>query len=122
MRTILIVEDEPTVLLLAEGFIAALGHATQTAHNGSEALALLQDDNVIDLLFTDLDLGVDPDGLALAKAAVEQRPHLQVLYTSGQSVTDGLQALMVEGSAFLPKPYTPQDLEAAIVSLLPTAN
>ena len=38
------------------------------------------------------------------------RPELKVLYTSGQAVTDGMAALFVNNSAFLPKPYTVEQL------------
>ena len=38
------------------------------------------------------------------------RPELKVLYTSGQAVTDGMAALFVKDSAFLPKPYTVEQL------------
>jgi hypothetical protein len=38
------------------------------------------------------------------------RPGLKVLYTSGQGVTDGMIALFVENSAYLPKPYTVEQL------------
>ena len=42
---------------------------------------------------------------------------MPVLYTSGHSVTDGMQALFVERSTFLPKPYTAQDLTDAVSAL-----
>ncbi|MGO4128140.1 response regulator [Inquilinus sp. YAF38] len=122
MTTTLIAEDEPTILALAEGFIAALGHSTLTAHNGIEALALIESEAPIDLLFTDINLGKPPDGFDLARTARERRPELKVLYTSGQAMTDGMQALMVEGGVFLPKPYTPDELMASITSLLPMQN
>jgi hypothetical protein len=48
--------------------------------------------------------------LSLAVQAVETRPALKVLYTSGQAVTDGMMALFVKNSAFLPKPYTVEQL------------
>jgi hypothetical protein len=65
----------------------------------------------IDLLFIDLNLkGESEAGLSLAVQAVEMRPALKVLYTSGQAVTDGMMALFVKNSAFLPKPYTVEQL------------
>lgn len=122
MTTTLIAEDEPTILALAEGLVASLGHSTLTAHNGVEALALIESEMPIDLLFTDINLGKPPDGFDLARTARERRPELKVLYTSGQAMTDGMQALMVEGGVFLPKPYTPEELMASITSLLPMPN
>ena len=58
----------------------------------------------------------DPEaGLALASKAVERRPELKVLYTSDQGVTDGMQALFVKNSAFLPKPYTVDQLTGMLL-------
>jgi CheY-like chemotaxis protein len=56
-KTILVVEDEPTVLALAVSIIEDdLGYAALSAANAREALALLQQDQ-IDLLFTDQSAG-----------------------------------------------------------------
>jgi hypothetical protein len=58
----------------------------------------------------------DPEaGLKLATIAVEKRPELKVLYTSGQGVTDGMIALFVANSAYLPKPYTIDQLTATLL-------
>lgn len=110
----LIVEDEPTILSLTEALIDNLGHGTLTAHSASEALALVEGDNQIDLLFTDINLGVGPTGLEFAQTARERRPDLKVLYTSGQAMTDGMKTIMGKGSKFMPKPYTPEELRSSI--------
>jgi len=69
----------------------------------------------IELLFTDLGLQGDPQaGITLAAKAIQLRPDLKVLYTSGQGVTDGMIALFVEKSEFLPKPYTVDQLTATL--------
>ncbi len=47
-------------------------------------------------------------------AARRQRPDLKVLYTTGQGVTDGMKAMMVEGSAILEKSYTVEQLQHAL--------
>ncbi|MGB6749294.1 MAG: hypothetical protein WBE51_14880, partial [Xanthobacteraceae bacterium] len=53
-------------------------------------------------------------GLDLAKQAMERRPELKVLYTTGQGVTDGMIAMFVKGSAVLPKPYTVDQLQRSL--------
>jgi FixJ family two-component response regulator len=64
-------------------------------------------------LFTDINLPDGPDamdGLELARQAVELRPRLRVIYTTGGGRTDGMSALFVDGGIFLPKPYRTEQL------------
>ena len=114
---VLVAEDEPTVRTLAESIIAEFGYETFSAANAREALAVLDDGALITLLFTDINMPDGPDGLdglELARRAVEIRPELRVIYTTGGGLTDGMAALFVEGGSFLPKPFTPEQLIAAI--------
>lgn len=111
MAVILIVEDEDQVRVLAESFLQASGHKTLSAASVEQALVLLEGSDPIDLLFTDVKLQDDAEaGLSLATKAIQIRPKLRVLYTTAQGVTDGMIALFVENSAFLPKPYTVEQL------------
>ena len=112
---ILVVEDDDQVRVLGEALLEDAGHETLTAATVEQALALIDAEDRIDLLFTDLGLGDDVQaGLALATEARRRRPDLKVLYTTGQGVTDGMKALFVEPYGFLAKPYTPDDLRVAI--------
>ena len=118
MPCVLVAEDDEQVRVLAESIIQAAGYRTVSAATVPEALALLQDDTSVEAIFTDLQLVEDgPGGIELAAEARGIRPEIKVLYTTGEGVTDGTKALMVEGAAFLPKPYTPDDLTAAIQAL-----
>jgi len=115
--TVLVAEDEPTVRALAESIIEEVGYTTFSAANAREALALLEDGASITLLFTDINMPDGPDGLdglELARRAVELLPDLRVVYTTGGGLTDGMNALFVEGGTFLPKPFTRQQLVAAV--------
>jgi CheY-like chemotaxis protein len=117
--TVLVVEDEPTVRTLAESIIETLGFTIFSAANAREAIALLEQDEHIDLLFTDINLPDGPDaidGLELARKAVELRPGLRVIYTTGHGQTDGMTALFVEDATFLPKPYTAKHLTEAVLA------
>lgn len=114
---VLVAEDEPTVRALAESIIEELGYTTFSAANAREALALLEDGASITVLFTDINMPDGPDGLdglELARRAVELRPGLRVIYTTGGGLTDGMTALFVEGGTFLSKPYNGQRLVAAV--------
>jgi CheY-like chemotaxis protein len=111
---VLIVEDEPDLRVLAESNIADFGYTTLSAGNGNEAMVLLEEDKRIVLLFTDINMPDGHDGLELARCAIELRPGLRVLYTSGAAPTDGMTALFVEGATFLQKPYTRAELMQAV--------
>src|SRR5690349_20101795 len=89
VATILLVEDDEQVRVLAEGFRQVAGHTTLSAASPEQTLAVLASDQPVDLLFTDLNLNGDTEaGLSLATKAVEMRPDLKVLYTAAQGATD----------------------------------
>ena len=70
-----------------------------TDNSRSQSPECLEQDEYIDLLFTDINLPDGPnaiDGLELAQKAVEFRPGLRVIYTTGEGRTDGMTALFVE--------------------------
>src|SRR5262249_16784201 len=115
MPTVLIVEDEDQVRVLAESYLREQGHRTVSAATAEEALAVFEVVERIDVLFTDINLGGEIHaGLEAAKRARERQPDLAVLYTTGQAVTDGMRAMMVENSAVLEKPYTVDQLQTAL--------
>ena len=117
--TVLVVEDEPTVRALAESIIEVLGYRILSAANAREAIALLEQDEPIDVLFTDINLPDGPDatdGLELARKAVELCPNLRVIYTTGHGQTDGMTALFVDDATFLPKPYKVKQLTEAVLA------
>ena len=62
MANILLVEDEDQVRVLAESYLEEHGHTVLTAASTEGALAILQSDQPIDLLFTDLGLKTEVDG------------------------------------------------------------
>jgi DNA-binding NtrC family response regulator len=115
MATVLIVEDEDQVRVLAESYLREQGHQTVSAATAEEALAVFDVVDRIDVMFTDVILKGDLHaGLDMAKEAVGRRPDLKVLFTTGSAITDGLKAMMVDKSAVLEKPYTVDQLQAAL--------
>jgi CheY-like chemotaxis protein len=89
------------------------------ASDVDEALSLLRSPQHIDALFTDIYLKKAVlGGCELAHQAIKLWPKLRVLYTTGNSITDKMKALFVEGSHFLPKPYTQHQLQNAVEELL----
>ena len=119
MATVLIVEDEAVLLVLAESVLQTAGYDTLSASSLVEVQAIVESDSKFDLLFTDLTLHDDHDaGITAAKLVAEKRPGTPVLYTSGRELTDGLKATFVENSDFVGKPYTDQLLLGAMERLL----
>jgi CheY-like chemotaxis protein len=117
MAVVLVVEDEDQVRVLAESYLEEQGHQVLSAGTPAGALALLQQSQAVDLLFTDLDLKGDIHaGIELAKAAIKLCPQLRVLYTTGRAITDGVKARFVSGSATLVKPYTVDELRNSMLT------
>ena len=115
MGTVLIVEDEDQVRVLAESYLREQGHQTVSAATPEEALAVFEVVDRVDVMFTDVILKGDIHaGLELAKEAVQRRPELKVLFTTGSAITDGMKAMMVDKSAVLEKPYTVDQLQTAL--------
>ena len=115
MAVILIVEDDVFIREIAEMMIQDWGHHTLSASDVDEALSLLRSPQHIDALFTDIYLKTAVlGGCELAHQAIELRPKLRVLYTTGNSVTDKMKALFVEGKHFLLKPYTQDQLQNSV--------
>ena len=108
MAIILIVDDEVFIRGITEMIVQDLGHQTLVASDPDEALVHLQSPQPIDALFTDIRLKSNVfGGFELARQAITLRPELRVLYTTGSSLTDKMQALFVENAHFMQKPYTP---------------
>jgi CheY-like chemotaxis protein len=119
MAVILIVEDDVFIREVAVMLIQGWGHHTLAASDVDEALSLLRSPQHIDALFTDIYLKTEVlGGCELALQATKLRPNLRVLYTTGNSVTDKLKALFVEGTHFLRKPYTQLQLQNSVEDLL----
>ena len=121
MAVILIVEDDVFIREIADMMIQDCGHQTLSASDVDQALSLLRDPQHIDALFTDIYLKTAVlGGCELASQAIKLRPKLRVLYTTGNSITDKMKALFVEGAHFLRKPYTQHQLQDSVEGLLAT--
>jgi CheY-like chemotaxis protein len=119
MAVILIVEDEVFTRQVAEMMIQDWGYDTLSASDADEALSFLRSAQPIDALFTDIYLkNAVLGGCELAHQAIELRPKLRVLYTTGNFVTDKMRALFVEGTKCLCKPYTQDQLQDSFEALL----
>ena len=118
-ETVLLVEDEPGVRSLACRALRRFGYRVLEAGNGAEALKVArQSQDPIHLLLTDV---VMPEmgGRELALMLKRERPATRVLYTSGYPDAAGVQEEVQEAVvAYLPKPYTPEDLAKKVREVL----
>lgn len=81
--TILVVEDEVLIRLAVADYLRACGYRVLEASTGEEAQAIFGNDQHIDVLLTDIDLGRGMNGFELARWARETHPDVRILLTSG---------------------------------------
>ncbi len=117
--SILIVEDEAEIRNLAAALLKSYGYSVIEGQNATDALEILSGDKHVDLLFTDVAMPGDMNGIQLAARAMALRPDLQVLFTTGytqDSVPD--YDLIRDRYSMLSKPYEHVDLMRMIRVLL----
>ena len=118
-ETILLVEDEPSVLELAQRTLQQLGYNVLPCASPDEALRTFGEyQDRVQLLVTDL---VMPrmNGKDLAKRITARQPGVSVLFTSGYGENIiAKQGIIDDGIHFLGKPYRPQELARRVRGLL----
>lgn len=102
-RCILVVEDDE---LLRDTVVEALEspeHSILCATDGPQALAMIDQNDAIDVIFSDVSMPNGVSGIDLAFSVLARKPHIRVILASGYSKSQ-LPALPA-GVSFLPKPY-----------------
>ena len=118
-ETILLVEDEPSLLNLTMGMLKRRGYKVVGASSPAEALrAAEKHDGPIDLLMTDVILP-DMDGRELAEKVRALRPGIKLLFMSGHTA-DVLEpnGVLGEGVHFIQKPFKMKALASKLVQAL----
>ncbi len=118
-ETILVVEDDPAVRQMAVSLLEDLGYRVLEAENGADALAALQRNEGIDLMFSDIIMPGGMNGAELAIQARDRHPGLRVLHTSGYAEA----AVTRDGkigstNALLSKPYRKEELARKVRRVL----
>ncbi len=118
-ETILLVEDEPGVRTLVRDTLSIHGYTVLEARHGIEALLVgSQHGGSIHLLLTDVVMP-QMSGGELADQLRRVRPALAVLYMSGYTENAVVQhGVLAPGTAFLHKPFTPDELARKVRSVL----
>ena len=120
MKRILIAEDEESLRQLLAQALERRGYEVQTAPDGAAALKLFKE-RPADLVITDI-LMPEVEGLETIVALRKQRPNLKIIAISGGGYFAGGDYLPVAealgANRTLAKPFTIQELEEAVKSLL----
>jgi signal transduction histidine kinase/CheY-like chemotaxis protein len=118
-RTVLIVDDEPTVRMLITDALGELGYHCIEAGDGPAGLKILQSKDRIDLLITDVGLPGGLNGRQVADAARALRPDINVLFITGYAENAVLNHGHIErGMEVLTKPFAVSDLVSRVDRLL----
>ncbi len=111
--TILLVEDEAMVRTVAERALTRHGYKVLSATNGEEALEILGQGEEIALLVSDVVMPL-MDGPTMVREARKSLPDLPILFMSGYAEEQLRKSIDIANVAFLPKPFSVQELAEAV--------
>jgi CheY-like chemotaxis protein len=109
---VLVVEDEPLILLHAIQLVEEAGLSAIPASNADQAIAILEARSDIRIVFTDIDMPGSMDGLKLAEAIRRRWPPIELVLTSGH--VNIKQADVPDRARFFPKPYNDAQLKGVL--------
>jgi CheY-like chemotaxis protein len=120
-ETVLVVDDEATVRMLAREVLEEQGYAILEAEDGARGLGLVESGLRIDLLVTDVGLPGGMNGRQLADAARVLRPALKVLFITGfaENAVVG-QGHLDPGMHVMTKPFAMELLAARVRTIIGT--
>ncbi len=118
-ETVLIVDDEASILAVTTHTLETLGYRTLSASNGAEALALYaQFKHEIAAVLTDMAMPV-MDGATTIRGLTQINPEVRIIASSGWTANGSITKATEAGTKnFLAKPYTAGALLKTLRSLL----
>ena len=110
-ETVLVVEDEPLLRLLAADLLEDAGYTTLSASCAAEAVAILESRGSVDAVFSDIEMPGAMNGLSLAQHIRQHWPSVAVLLVSGR-----LAPMLTQDrrTGFLHKPYSQSEVVEAL--------
>src|SRR5438270_4479160 len=110
---ILVVDDEPTILLTLTAILELEGYDADSASGGAEAISAIRQHHY-DLVLTDLKMpGVD--GLAVLEAVRKSSPHsVTIMMTGYGSLHSAIEAVQAGAYEYLVKPTELEQLKLAV--------
>lgn len=118
-QSILVVEDEAIVRLMAVDMFEEAGFQVLEASTGERALDLIKTCDLA-ALFTDVDLANSIDGFYLARVVHDSHPDTPIIVVSGQR--EARDGQLPEGAHFIGKPYDPEAVTAALTEMIAAAD
>lgn len=129
MARLLVVDDEPTLVLLMRTVLEKAGHSVDSAENGQEALAKLgvQPENpaadLPDLVLLDVMMPVlDGVGVAAALKGHPRAGKVPILIVTAKGDLRPLFEAMPQVAGFFQKPFTPASLREAVARAVAPRN
>ena len=106
-ETVLIVDDEASILAVTTHTLETFGYRTLSASNGAEALAIYaQFEGEIAAVLTDMAMPV-MDGAATIRGLMQINPDIRIIASSGLTANGTIAKASESGTKhFLAKPYT----------------
>ena len=117
-ETILLVEDDALIRMSIARYLRECGYKVVETENANEArTVLLNEDTIIDVVLSDINISVLMEGFGLSKWLREQRPELEMIWAATLPRTvHAAKELCDDG----PKPPEPQVVIDRIRHLLAT--
>ena len=118
-RTILVVDDDLSVLGVIRAMLETGEYNVLLAHSAEIALHFAQRDDLrLDLMLVDV-MMPDMTGPELAEKILNVRPHLKVLFMSGFADSEVVRVKVLDRAlGFLPKPFTSDGLIERVTKVL----
>jgi PAS domain S-box-containing protein len=113
---ILLVEDTEKARVMTQRMLLSLGYIVRSARDATEAMLFLDSGEPFDLLFTDIVMPGEMDGVELARLAKLRYPSIRVLFTSGFSRRPA-EDVMILQAAYITKPYRKLELASTVRKL-----
>ena len=120
-ETVLIVEDDPAVRVLVSAVLKELGYAFVEAGDANTALPIIESDQRIDLMISDVGLP-GMNGRQLAEIGRQIRPELKVLFITGYAEHAAVRGGFLDpGMQLITKPFTFDLLTAKVREMIRAA-
>ena len=113
---ILVVEDEAIIRMGAVQMLEDAGFTVVEAGNAHDALSILEGRKDVCAIFTDINMPGTMDGMRLARMVRGRWPPIHLIVTSGLVFPNNDD--LPPGGKFIPKPYDPRHVIAALRELL----